>query len=133
MDVDAEVSGDKALQMARKAMIKMQETIAQSGAAALCVRKLICSKRDVVACSAMDLIICMLEGGNLRVQQVTLSFASIGCSLLPPSTFFFCILSLFARIPLSFLTRANAHAYMHRFKNTQTQTHTQTIQTFNYY
>ena len=70
MNVDVEVLGDKALQIAREAMINMQEVIAQSGAAVLCVRKLIYSKRDAVASGAMDHIICMIEGGNLRVQQV---------------------------------------------------------------
>ena len=32
--------------------------------------KIVCSKRDAIACSTMELAIYMLEGGNIRVQQL---------------------------------------------------------------
>ena len=64
-----EEAGQKAVTRARQEMIAVQDTIAQSGAAALCV-KLLSSKRDAIVCSAMELAICMLEGGNVRVQQL---------------------------------------------------------------
>lgn len=65
---DVQLVGEEAVEAARLEMVEAQDKMAASGAAALCVH-LFRSKRDAIACSAIDLAIYMLEGGNMRVQE----------------------------------------------------------------
>ena len=67
---DVQLVGQEAVETARVEMEQMQDKMSLSGAAALCVH-LFKSKRDAIACSAMELAINMLEvRGRVRGWDV---------------------------------------------------------------